>query len=299
MYNLHNKDVIEIGCGNGDFLALLCDFGNNRGVGFDPAFKSEKAIATGLAQSNFTVIQDFYSERYANYTADIICCRHVLEHIALPRDFLALLRRVLGNRLDTVVFFEVPNILFTLHDLGIWDLIYEHCGYFSAVSLAYIFGVSGFTLRAVNETYEGQFLFIDAFPAEEKTSLVEVPSEGVEALASAVVNFSNRYTVKLKEWISKAEEIKIKKEKAVVWGAGSKGVTFLNSLNLRHPIEYVVDVNPHKQGKYIAGSGQKIVSPAFLQEYRPDKIIVMNPIYFDEIRNMTVNLRYPVEYVIA
>src|SRR5713226_780766 len=37
-YNLHNKDIVEVGCGKGDFLALLCELGDNRGVGIDPSF---------------------------------------------------------------------------------------------------------------------------------------------------------------------------------------------------------------------------------------------------------------------
>ena len=42
-YNLHHKNIIEIGCGQGEFLTLLCELGNNHGVGFDPAYNSEHA----------------------------------------------------------------------------------------------------------------------------------------------------------------------------------------------------------------------------------------------------------------
>ena len=45
-----------------------------------------------------------------------------------------------------------------------------------------------------------------------------------------------------------------------------------------------VDVNPHKHGMYIAGTGQQIVPPSFLQEYRPHVVIAMNPIYREEIQ---------------
>jgi hypothetical protein len=49
-------------------------------------------------------------------------------------------------------------------------------------------------------------------------------------------------------------------------------------------IEYVVDINPHKQEKHLAGTGHRIVSPTFLKEHAPDLVIVMNPIYQEEIR---------------
>jgi hypothetical protein len=45
-----------------------------------------------------------------------------------------------------------------------------------------------------------------------------------------------------------------------------------------------VDINPYKHGTYMAGTGQEIVGPEFLREYRPDVVIVMNPIYCNEIQ---------------
>lgn len=131
-HNLYDKDIIEIGCGSGDFLKLMCEMGGNRGVGFDPSSAPNWSPNTDNAVVTF--IQDFYSERYASYKADLICCRHVLEHIQFPRDFLSDVRQAIDESLNTLVFFEVPNVLFTLKDLSIWDLIYENCSYFSAVS---------------------------------------------------------------------------------------------------------------------------------------------------------------------
>ncbi len=72
----------------------------------------------------------------------------------------------------------------------------------------------------------------------------------------------------------------------VIWGAGSKGVTILNMLKVAaglDPVEYVVDINPRKQGKYVAGTGQMIVAPEFLREHRPGTVLVMNPVYTNEI----------------
>ena len=62
-HNLHNKDLLEIGCGNGEFLTLLCDLGNNRGLGFDPAYKEGRVEERRGIHVKF--IKDFYSEKYA------------------------------------------------------------------------------------------------------------------------------------------------------------------------------------------------------------------------------------------
>ncbi len=69
-----------------------------------------------------------------------------------------------------------------------------------------------------------------------------------------------------------------------LWRSGSKSVAFLTTLNIHNEIRYVIDINPYKHGTYVAGTGQKIVAPDFLKEYKPDTVIVMNPIYHEEIR---------------
>lgn len=67
-------------------------------------------------------------------------------------------------------------------------------------------------------------------------------------------------------------------------GSGSKGVAFLTTLRIEREITYTVDINPNKHGMFMAGTGQQIVSPAFLRDYQPDVVIIMNPIYCDEIQ---------------
>ena len=49
-------------------------------------------------------------------------------------------------------------------------------------------------------------------------------------------------------------------------------------------IDYVVDINPYRQDTYMPKTGQKIVAPKFLKEYRPDVIIVISPVYLNEIK---------------
>ncbi|MBW2490982.1 MAG: methyltransferase domain-containing protein, partial [Deltaproteobacteria bacterium] len=78
-YQLHHKDIIDIGCGQGEFLNLLCQFGENRGLGFDPSYKKDRL--NSRFQNIAHVINDYYSEKYTGYPADFISCRHVLEHI--------------------------------------------------------------------------------------------------------------------------------------------------------------------------------------------------------------------------
>lgn len=294
-HRLYNKDIIEIGCGKGDFLRLLCRLGQNRGVGFDPSYEPELDSAGPEEQVSF--VQDFYSERYAAYQADLVCCRHVLEHIERPRAFLEVVRRAIGDRLDTVVFFELPNALYTLRDQGIWDLIYEHCSYYSASSLARLFAGADFKVVALAELYQKQFLGLEALPGANGQA--EADRAFLAELTAYVNGFAAEYYRKVEGWQQELAQLAAAGKRVVVWGSGSKGVTFLNILQTQDQIAYVVDINPRKQGMYTAGTGQEIVAPDFLRHYRPDVIIVMNPIYKTEIEEMAAALGLSPQFLMA
>lgn len=296
-YDLRNKDIIEIGCGKGDFLRLLADAGNNRCLGFDPSFDPHR---NGLSNRSerFALVQDEYTEKYSSCPADFIVCRQVLEHIAEPRRFLKTIRRAIGDKPQVVVFVEVPNVMFTLKDFGIWDLIYEHCGYFTAASLRRLFVETGFNPLTVSEAFGGQYLCIEGKPSFQKKIFQTTPDHiSTETVDGHVNGFADRYRQQISKWRKEIAGLRRSGTKTVVWGAGSKGVTFLNVLKAVSGIDYVVDINPHKHGYFVPGTGQNIVPPEFLQKYHPDKIIVMNPVYFDEIRKMYINLNYPIEFV--
>ena len=282
-YGLRGRAVLEIACGSGDFLRLLCELGGNRGIGFDPSH-----VSGGSAQErgdNPRFIREFYSERHADYDADLICCRHALEHIPDPVGFLRMLRDNIGARPDTIVFFEVPNILYTLRDLGVWDIIYEHCSYFGVHSLAQSFELSGFIVKQVTEAFGGQFICLEAVPRRGHAPDGADGLDADDGLLRATRYYSARFRDKLADWRNLLAETAERGQRLVVWGAGSKGVTFLNMLRDAGSVDYVVDINPRKHGMYVAGTGQKIVGPQFLQEYKPHTVIVVNPVYRDEIRS--------------
>lgn len=287
-YNLYGKNIIEIGCGKGYFLKLLCQLGDNRGVGFDPACAEEDADAM---KEQIKFFRDFYSERYVNYKGDLIVCRQTLEHIHNPKDFLKMLRHAIGNCESTRVFFEVPNALKTFQKLFIWDIIYEHCSYFTPTSLLRTFSSAGFHVCEITEEFKGQYLCLYAEPNNRSNMDYDYKSSGEDNWVSyEIATFTSKFQNKVRRWREKLDRLVNEGKKVVVWGAGSKGVTFLNIFKDYWQIEYAVDINPLKQGMYIPGTGQKIVSPKFLREYRPDVVIIMNPVYKSEIKSFMADL---------
>lgn len=288
-YGIRGKDVIDVGCGKGDFLAMVCEHGDNRGFGFDPSYVPENMPPERAAR--MTIVQDFYSSRYASTRADLITCRHVLEHIQYPRGFVENVRQTVGNRLDTVVFFEVPNVMYTLKDLGIWDLIYEHCSYFTPPSLREVFRSCGFTVKELHELYEGQFLGIDTVAADAVAAGQDPVTPGeVQTIAGYVRTFGDEYAAKVAHWKGRLEEWQCAGKKVAAWGGGSKGVTFLNVLQPGETVGCMVDINPRKQGMFVSGTGQPVVGPEDLRRYGPDVVVIMNPVYRAEITAQLASL---------
>jgi SAM-dependent methyltransferase len=285
---LYGKDIIEIGSGKGDFLALLCELGANRGVGFDPSYEPDRLDAPTATRLQF--IRDLYTEAYSHLDCDLLCCRQTLEHIPSPADFLKSIRRALGeHRTDSVVFIEVPNALYTLRLKGIWDIIYEHVSYFWSAPLSRLFAESGFAVMAVRETYGNQFLCLEATPGDDGSS---APSgaDQMDRVAEEVRLFGETFRSTVEKAGSVLENIQRRKQRAVVWGAGSKGVTFANIFKNHESVEVLVDINPHKQGKFVPGTGQPIVDPVFLSSYKPDVVFLMNPLYRQEIAKRLADL---------
>lgn len=282
-YELREKKILEIGCGKGEFLDLLCTLGNNEGVGFDPAYVPGRAGEASSA--NLTFIQDFYSEKYAHYRADFVCCKMTLEHIHRTNDFVSMVRRAIGEDLDTVVFFQVPDVVRILKECAFEDIYYEHCSYFSPGSLSYLFHSCGFEPIELKSEYGEQYLVIVAKPVDQKSANPAIETEDLGKIESYVERFEAVYNDAIDFW-QKALAIKAKKnQRTVIWGSGSKGVAFLTAVSPQsdEAIEYVVDINPFRQGHYMPGTGQEIVPPEFLAKYRPDTVIIMNSLYRNEI----------------
>jgi len=282
-YDLHGKDIIEIGCDKGDFITMLCEMSDNRGIGFDPAYVPGRHPSS--AADRLTFIPDFYSEKYTDYAADFICCKMTLEHIPDVGDFIATVRRSIGDKPDTVVFFQIPNGRYVLCDVAFWDIYYEHCSYFTKGSLARLFRANGFEVKDLWTVYDDQYLMIEARPAEAAPSPTPLSEEETPAETLGMVDFFvEHYEAKRDNWRAELTRMKASGQKVVLWGGGSKGVAFLTTLDQTlADIGYAVDINPIKTGTFMAGTGQEIVAPSFLNEYRPDAVIIMNPVYREEI----------------
>jgi hypothetical protein len=295
-YKLQQKDIVEIGGGRGDFLRILCERGKNRGISFDPSYRP--AVGEDVP-ANVRFVTDHYTAKHADVHASLIICRHVLEHFWRPRSLIETVRRAVGDRKDLVVYFEVPNGEFILREQAFWEFIYQHPSYFTQSSLAKLFTMCGFQIRAIRESFGSQVLEIEA-SLENELSDRSWPHEGNAATALLARGLAAAFREKLVSWRDTLNRLNAQGRRVVAWGAGAKATTFLNLVDpAGSAISHVVDINPRKTGRFVPGTGQRIIEPDELRELRPHVIILMNELYREEITSQTAGLGIYPEFLAA
>lgn len=295
-YDLRKKDLIELGSGRSDFLELLCELGENRGIGFDPGYTDDPGIAP--ARQRVTFVQNITSDQYTRYQADLICCRGLLERLSRPREFVGALRRDIGDRRETIGFIEASNCIHWLENCLVWDLAYEDFSCFTPVSMDYLFTNNGFDIIERGSARDGEILTLEVRPrVEERPGVVEPDPGSLETLRSSVLAFKAHSEEISRYWKTRLEEWKASEKKAVLWGTGPRQNTFLNALKIEDTFLHVVDLDPRNRGLHVAGSGHRVVSPAALRSLRPDAVIIMDEEYESEVRQLIAAMDLAPEFL--
>lgn len=284
-YGLHGKTIVEIGSGSGEFLSQLCEMGDNRGFGFDPSHDSRRDRRVDDDSGRVQIVPRLF-DRNEEVGADFLLCQHVLEHIADPADLLTTIRAGLHDPRggpDATAYFEVPDAGYMLQRLALWDLIYEHCSYFTAPTLVALFEATGFTVLDHGTSFSDQYLWIEAAPSGSASGKVRVDPNPLTPLEEAASTFGQRLRREADDWSERVEKLAADGD-VVVWGAGSKGVTFLNLIDTAPRITGAVDINPRKTGLRIPGTGHRVVLPAELPTDRAVHVVLMNAVYEGEVR---------------
>lgn len=255
-----NRHVIEVGCGKGYFLEYLNQAGYEV-IGIDPAYEGE----------NPNVIKACF-EAALGVSSDNIVLRHVLEHMSNPYAFLEAIAKANGGK--GKIYIEVPCLDWICEHKAWFDIFYEHVNYFRLKDFHRMFG----SVFESGHVFGGQYLYVVADLATLRKPI------GTEADAFKFPS----------DFLSGLENISARKmgKRNVVWGGASKGVIFALYMQRQgFEIDFLIDINPAKQNKYIGVSGQRVSSPGDVlsQMERGDDVFVMNSNYLQEIIDLTDN----------
>lgn len=256
--HFRGADILEIGCGKGDFLARLRGEGYAaRGV--DPAYEGDSAFIVKAAFAPGLGLR-----------GDAIVMRHVLEHIPQPYAFLDQAQSANGGQ--GLIYIEVPCLDWILQRRAWFDLFYEHVNYFRIADFRRMFG----RVLDAGHVFGGQYIYVVADLASLRDPAAPLLGSPPQ-LALPVDFFAS---------IDRCVQRLADGRQRSVWGAAAKGVTFAHHLRLRgQPLDFAIDINPAKQGKFLAASALPVLAPAqALQLLQPGAhIIVMNSNYLQEI----------------
>ncbi|HQP35271.1 MAG TPA: class I SAM-dependent methyltransferase [Polyangiaceae bacterium] len=275
MHELAGKTVVEVGSGRGEFLAELASRGIATGIGIDPGAQEPELPSRDACRID--LLRELFGPRHTTLRADLVCSRQCLEHLGSPVQSLRNMRSIVAPR-GGAVFVEVPNGTYMLREVAVWDVLYEHVSYFTHLSLANAVSLAAMG-ASVQEVFSGQFLVAHA-KATTRPAPLSAPSEQLDSLA---MSFARSAAQKVEQVRNALRGLRREGQRAVLWGAGTKGVMLLNTLGEDAAVVAAVDVNPRKHGSFVAGTGHPIISPAAVPDLRPDCVIVVNPVYRAEI----------------
>jgi SAM-dependent methyltransferase len=291
--------VVEVGSNDGyllrNFLAAGVDV-----LGVEPAANvAEQAIADGIPTD-----VAFFGRRVArdlcdrDLVADLVVANNVLAHVPDLDDFMGGLATVLEPH--GVLTIEVPHLLRLVEDTEFDTIYHEHFSYFSLLSAQDALARRGLRVFEVEElpTHGGSLRIWARHEDSNGTVSVAVERvleaeraagldtlEGYRAFAPRV----ERVIEDLRRFLAQAAA---GGARVAAYGAAAKGNTLLNAAAVTiDEIAYVVDRNPHKQGRFLPGSHLPILAPDHVRRDRPDYLLLLPWNLRDEITAQMADVR--------
>lgn len=283
-YKISNTKILEIGCGDANFLYQLSKATNSMGIGYEPSFENRIELFRQIKeeyedfQNYVKIIPDFFKEDNIEEDFRLVVCRHVLEHIPNPSEFISSLYLNLKNHKNVLLLFEVPNLDYILSSKCLTHFIYEHCNYFSRSSLQELFQNNGFNILEISSCYSGAFQTIIATNAILSESKIN-KYQSIKIKRNFFKNILSRKMRKIKTKIDKNSKI-------AIWGASNGGNIVYNITKNLTNILCFIDSNTEKHGGFMANCGLPIVSFEDAIKMNVNTIIISNPIYNAEIKKI-------------
>lgn len=290
--------VIELGSNDGYLLQFFVE----RGVpvlGIDPAAN----IARAAEQRGVPTLVNFFGVETAcelagaGTQADLVVGNNVLAQVTNLNSFVEGIRVIMKPH--GVCTMEFPHLLRTIAGNQFDQIYHEHFSYFSVLAVENIFSTHGMRIFDVEELWtHGGSLRVYASHIDDQThptgpavaELVRRERDAGLDRIETYADFAAQVHATKRKLLGFLIEAKSRGKSLAGYGAPGKGNTLLNYCGIRTDfLDYTVDRNPYKQGKYLPGTHIPIFAPEKITETKPDYVLILPWNLKDEI---TAQLSY-------
>jgi len=285
--------VVELASNDGYLLQYFVKKGIPS-LGIEPAAN----VAEAAVQKGVPTLVKFFGVETARELAsqgkqaDLVIANNALAQVPDLNDFVGGMKILLRPR--GVVTVEFPHLMRLMEENQFDTIYHEHFSYFSFLTAEKIFAAHGLTLFDVDEIpTHGGSLRVYARHAEDESMLVgkKVTELREREIAAGLTrlghyrNFSERVKETKRKLLDFLIQAKREGKSIAGYGAPGKGNTLLNYCGIRTDfLDYTVDRNIHKQGKFLPGTHIPILHPDRIRETKPDYVLILPWNLKDEIR---------------
>ncbi|MGI9539470.1 MAG: methyltransferase domain-containing protein [Miltoncostaeaceae bacterium] len=275
--------VVELASNDGYLLQHFVNAGVPS-LGVEPAKNvakaaEERGVPTRVA---FFGVEEAEAMVAEGYRADVIAANNVLAQVPDLNDFVAGIKVLLAPEGTATIEFPHLHKLMTERQ---FDTIYhEHFSYFSAITCRHIFGAHGLSIADIEELpSHGGSLRLHLAHIEEGRAIseraAEVMAREVEAGYERIetyLDWGPLVEATKRDLLRLLIDAKDAGKSIVGYGAPGKGNTLLNYCGIRTDLlDYTVDRNPYKHGRFTPGTRIPIHPPERIAETRPDVILIL------------------------
>jgi len=292
-FKLDSKaQVIELASNDGYLLQYFVEKGIPA-LGIEPA----KNVAKVAIEKGIPTITDFFGVKLARKMsqegkkADLLLGNNVLAQVPDINDFVAGMKIVLKPR--GVITIEFPHLMRLIEGNQFDTIYHEHFSYFSFIAAEKIFAGHGITLFDVEElkTHGGSIRVYGRHAEDVSKPLTGRALELKErelrtgyGRMETYATFAKKVEETKRRLLQILVEVKNQGKKIVGYGAPGKGNTLLNYCGIRSDfLDYTVDRNPYKHGRFTPGTHIEIFPPDRIKQDRPDYLFILPWNLKDEI----------------